>query len=386
MNQTTALRKISALRKRIWGIQGGQGAGKTIAILIILINFCFRNKDKTVLIVSEELSKMRRTVIKDFIKVMRSFGVYEDTDFKANTLYRFPNGTTLEFIGLDKSDIGKGLRSDVVYFNEANKCDFEAYHQIASRSKRVIIDFNPDKFFWFHDDVQDRADCDFLKLTFEDNEYLDINERNEILLYKEKAFDEEGNIKSKYWHNKWKVYGKGEVGALQGVILENWEEIDDIPKGAKLVDFGMDFGYANSYTAVVGVWEYEGRYILDEVFYKRGHYPSQVYPKIKDEVKNDNIWADHARPGSIDELNDLGLYVKGAEKPQDALTMFLDEMNKDLFYVTKRSKNIKEELNTWVWAVDRNGKSLNVPIKENDHAMDATKYCIISRNRYSGEY
>ena len=40
---TTALKKISSLKKRIWGIQGGQGAGKTYAILLILLNFALGN-------------------------------------------------------------------------------------------------------------------------------------------------------------------------------------------------------------------------------------------------------------------------------------------------------------------------------------------------------
>lgn len=386
MKQTTALRKIVALTRRIWGVQGGQGAGKTIAILIILINHALRNKDKTILVVSEELSKMRRTVIKDFKKVMKSFGAYNEHCFKAETLYKFPNGTTIEFIGLDKSDVGKGLRSDVVYFNEGNKCDFEAYNQVASRSDRVIIDFNPDSTFWFHDEVMDRDDCDFIKLTFEDNEFLGESERKEILLYKEKAYNEDGTVKSNYWLNKWKVYGLGEIGALQGVILENWLEIDQVPSEAKLIGYGLDFGFSNSFTALVGVYEWNDTYILDEVFYERNHYPSQIYPKIKDEVGIEDIWADHARPDSIKELNDLGLYVKGAEKPRDALESFLDKMNRKEFYVTARSKNIKKELNTWTWATDRNGKSLNVPVKDNDHAMDAVKYCLISHNRYSGEY
>ena len=49
---------------------------------------------------------------------MQMFGIYNDSKFIAGTLYRFPNGSFIKFIGLDKSDVGKGLRSDVAYFNE----------------------------------------------------------------------------------------------------------------------------------------------------------------------------------------------------------------------------------------------------------------------------
>jgi len=44
MKQTTALRKIASMRKRIKGVQGGQGAGKTIAIMILIINHLARRK------------------------------------------------------------------------------------------------------------------------------------------------------------------------------------------------------------------------------------------------------------------------------------------------------------------------------------------------------
>src|SRR4051812_44258586 len=121
MQQTTALRKIAALRKRIKGIQGGQGAGKTYAILILLTNHASGNPNKEIFIASEELSKMRITVIKDFITILKGFGIFQKENFVDGTLYRFTNGSFIKFIGLDKEDIGKGLRCDIVFVNEANK-------------------------------------------------------------------------------------------------------------------------------------------------------------------------------------------------------------------------------------------------------------------------
>ena len=142
---TTALRKIAGLKKRIWTIRGGQGSAKTISILILLINHASSKPNKEILIISAELTKMRLTVIKDFIKVMRGFGIFDERRMKAGTLYVFPNGSFIKFIGLDKEDVGKGLRSDIAYFNEVNKCDQESYRQVASRAKRVIMDYNPDR-------------------------------------------------------------------------------------------------------------------------------------------------------------------------------------------------------------------------------------------------
>ena len=102
IQQTTALRKIAGLKKKIKVIRGGQGSGKTISILILLINHASSKEDREILILSSELTKMRLTVIKDFVKVMKMFGIYEDSRFIAGTLYRFRNGSFIKFIGMDK--------------------------------------------------------------------------------------------------------------------------------------------------------------------------------------------------------------------------------------------------------------------------------------------
>ena len=288
MNATTALRKIAALRKKIRVIQGGQGAGKTISILMLLINHASGNPNKEIIIASAELTKMRLTVIKDFIKVMKSFGIYSDYNFVNGTLYRFPNGSFIKFVGLDKEDIGKGLRGDVFYLNEADKVNFETYREIASRFKNIYIDYNPNAKFWVHDEVIIRDDCDYLNLTFLDNEYLDAAERDEILLYFEKGYGIKwtNNVQSKdypepiskYWANKWRVYGLGEVGIIEGAVFENWEIIDEIPKDAKLLGGGIDFGYVNP-AAAVNVYKLNDEYIFDELIYETKLSQMQTWPK-----------------------------------------------------------------------------------------------------------
>ena len=159
---TTALNKIAGSRKKITVVQGGQGASKTFSILMLLINHASSVEDREILILSAELTKMRLTVIKDFVKIMKMYGIYEDNRFIAGTLYRFRNNSFIKFIGLDKSDAGKGLRSDVAYFNEVNKIDSETYRQVASRTKKVYADFNPDAEFFINTEIVPRSDCDFL--------------------------------------------------------------------------------------------------------------------------------------------------------------------------------------------------------------------------------
>jgi len=264
LKQTTALRKIASLRKRIKGIQGGQGAAKTYSILILIINHASSNENKEIFIASDELSKMRITVIKDFVNIMKMCDLFERERFTDGTLYRFKSGSFIKFIGLDKVDIGKGLRSDIMFVNEANKVKFDTYRELTSRAKQVIIDFNPNKKFWFHKEVQTRSDCDFLKLTFLDNEHLSREERNEILRYKERGFDKDGIVINQYWANMWRVYGLGEIGQVEGRIY-NWNKIpyEQYLQINKTEYFGVDCGKFDPF-AIVGVKYHDVNLYIDK--------------------------------------------------------------------------------------------------------------------------
>jgi phage terminase large subunit len=376
IQSTTALRKIAGLKKRIKVIRGGQGAGKTISVLILLINHAASKPDKEILIISAELTKMRLTVIKDFVKVMKMAGIYDERRFIAGTLYRFANGSFIKFIGLDKQDVGKGLRSDIVYFNEVNKCDSESYRQVATRAGKVISDYNPDAKFFIDTEVIGREDCDFLQLTFEDNELLGIDERNEILNYKRLGYNEDGSVKNSYWANIWRVYGLGEVGALQGVVFSNWSEIESVPTGAKMLGFGMDFGYTNDPTTCIAAYEYNGQRIYDELIYQTGLLNGDIAALLKSNgiSKQDKGYADCADPKSIDEINRYGFNLKPVTKGADSIAFGISIMQGQPFQVTKRSANIKKELNAYCWDTDKDGNTINKPIDAHNHAIDAMRY------------
>lgn len=396
MKPTKALRKIAKLLKKIRVIQGGQGAGKTISILILLINHASGNPGKEIIIGSAELTKMRLTVIKDFVKVMQAFGIYHESSFIAGTLYRFPNGSFIKFIGLDKEDIGKGLRGDVFYLNEADKVGFETYREIASRFKHIYIDYNPNAKFWVHDEIIPRPDCDYLNLTFQDNEYLDPGERDEILLYFMKGYgiNWHPGIKpqdypepiSKYWANKWRVYGLGEVGIIEGAVFEQWEVVDELPKDIKLLGGGIDFGYVNPAAAILA-YQLDGQYYFDELIYETKLSNSDMAEMIiASGFDNETWYADNAEPKSIAEIRKTGVRIHPCDGKTDLINYAVKIINSKPFYVTKRSVNIIRELQTYIWDIDSKGVPTGKPRKLNDHAMNAMCYFVATDGKYDGVY
>ena len=388
MEQTTALRKIASLTKRIRGIQGGQGAGKTIGIMMLIVNHASGNAGKECYVISAELTKMRDTVLKDTIKILQSFNLkckVMGAD-SGQAKVTFPNGSFIRFIGMDKEDLGKGLRSDVMFVNEANKITFEAYREAVSRAANVYIDFNPNARFWFHDEVMTRLDCDFIKLTFKDNEYIPQSEYDEIMYYYEKGFNEQGEEISRYWANKWRVYGLGEVGILEGAVFENWEKVPEIPEDAKLLGYGLDFGYVAP-AALVAVWKMDGKYYLDEVIYEAKLSNQDLAEMIEaHEINREIIYADYAEPKSIEEIRRYGINIHPCESKQDIRPFGIKKLNNDVFYVTESSVNTIDELLTLVWDKDSKGVPTGKPRKGNDHACDAIIYFVGTEGKYDGSY
>jgi len=364
---TTAIRKIYELQKRIKIIQGGTSAGKTFSILPILIDKCAREKGLEVSVVAETIPHLRRGALKDFLKIMRWTGRYVEDRFNATLLrYEFANGSSIEFFSADNASKLRGARRDILYINECNNVTFDANLELSIRTKKEIyLDFNPANEFWVHKELKDEPDADFIILTYKDNEALDESIVRQIEKNRDKA------ATSSYWANWWRVYGLGEVGLLEGVIFDNWKEIDKIPDDARLVGIGLDFGYTNDPTAAIEIYNWNGQRIVNEIVYRTGMLNSDIAKVLPSSV---TIYADSSEPKSIDEIRRYGKTIKGVTKGADSIRYGIDVMQRQSYLVTKQSTNLIKELRSYCWDVDKQGVRLKNPAGGNDHAIDALRY------------
>ncbi len=366
-------------KENVFVIRGGQGASKTVSIIQLLIqSLCSQTKEATIL--SSELSKMKRTVIRDYKKICKDWGVLENEhDFnKSESKHEYFNGSYLDFLGADVNDVGKGFRRDILYINEADKMDVDTAVQFISRASLTIIDYNPDSLFWGDDFINEN---NFITLTFQDNEYLADSEVKSILDYKAKGFFNtdlpteslfsDGNIKNKYWSNKWRVYGLGLVGNLDGVIFDNWSTIDEVPGDARLIGIGLDFGYTNDPTAAVEVYKYNGKRILNEIVYRTGMLNSDIAKVLP---KNTFVYADSAEPKSIEEIRRAGINIMPVTKGADSIIYGIQTMQTQEYLITSKSKNIINEFQKYIWQKDKRGDTQNKPCTKFNHAIDAIRY------------
>jgi len=365
--RTTAINKIIALKKRVKIIQGGTSAGKTFGILPVLISKAANKPLLEISVVAESIPHLRRGALKDFLTIMKTTNRYFDERFNKSLLrYEFGNGSYIEFFSADDSSKLRGARRDILYINECNNIEFESYNELAIRTKReVFLDFNPANEFWVHTELKDEPDTDFLILTYKDNEALDKRIVREIEKNRSKA------TTSTYWANWWRVYGEGLVGMLEGVVFSNWQQIDIVPPEARLLGYGLDFGYSNDPTSIIEVYNYNGQRILNEVCYQTGLINSDIANKLQ---KNVIAYADSSEPKSIEEIRRTGQQIKGVTKGADSINFGIQIMLSQKYLVTKQSTNLIKELRAYCWDKDKTGKTLNKPQGKNDHAIDAVRY------------
>lgn len=382
---TTAVKKLIRLKKRKKVVQGGTSASKTWAILAILINKAITVPKSEISIVSESIPHLRRGAMKDFLKIMMLTGRYQEGSFNKSLMtYKFSNGSYIEFFSADQEDKLRGARRTDLYVNEANNVSLEAYNQLAIRtSGEIWIDFNPSHAFWAHSEVVPQKDCDFIILTYKDNEALPDSIVTEIEAAKERAKD------STYWANWWNVYGLGQIGSLEGACIPDWKEIDKVPDEARLLCLGLDFGYTNDPSSLIAMYKYNNSYIYDEIFYETGLLNSDISGLIDTyKFKNELIYADSAEPKSIAELNGLGNTVIATKKGRDSIVNGIALINQQEVFVTKRSLNLIKELRYYVWMKDKEGNKINKPIDKYNHAIDAMRYATSMQldNPHRGEY
>lgn len=363
---TTATRKVFSLKKRIRAVAGGTSASKTISIIVWIIDYCQvrQTRDKLVSVVSESHPHLEKGAILDFQNIMKDRGYWNEERWnQTKHTYTFETGNKLEFYSVDTYGKAHGPRRDVLFINEANNLEYKIVDQLITRTREIVwMDWNPSEEFYFYTEMQpNRDDIDFITLTYKDNEALDIVTVKEI----------ESHKNNKAW---WTVYGLGQLGEIETRIYRGWQMIDEIPYGARLDRYGVDFGYTNDPTSIVAIYYHDGGYIFDEVLYQKGMLNKQIADTLLVQEDKALVIADAAEPKSIDEIRLYGLNILPALKGAGSVSKGIQFVQSKKISVTKRSTNLIKEYRNYVWITDDDGRILNEPIDLNNHAMDALRY------------
>lgn len=302
-----------------------------------------------------------------------------------------PTGQKIYFRGLDDPLKVTSITVDVgvlcwLWIEEAYEIDSEESFDTLDESirgqvpdglfKQITLTFNPwNEHHWLKKRFFDAPDPDVLAQTtnYLCNEFLDAAD---LRVFERMKRDNP---------RRYQVAGLGNWGMVDGLVYENFREaefeLSDLPDTARSF-FGLDFGYTNDPTAFwAGMVDEKSKkiWVFDEM-YERGMSNERIAERITEMgYAKEVITADSAEPKSIDRLRTLGLRrVRAAQKGKDSILNGIDRIQDYELIVHPRCKNFLVEIYNYTWAKDRFGRTINKPIDDFNHLMDAMRYALES--------
>lgn len=344
--------------------QGGQYSGKTVNILGALATMCSEETDGGVTTVtSMSFPHLKGGALRDFeMYVYPTFRKAIKQYHKTDHIFTFKSGSILEFKVFENEHAARGQKRKRLFINEANKFDSLVFFQLDSRSDQTIIDYNPSIRFWAH-----------TQLIGEEGNVLLISDHRHNPFLTEEKHKEIENIKDP---ELWKVYARGITGNVKGVIFHDWDMIDDddFPEDEDFI-FAIDYGYTNDPTAIVKMVKIGETLFVKEIAYETGLPTKSIVQILKGNGFNENsvLFSEHD-PDMIKSLRNLDINVFPARKGQGSVNAGIELLKTLKVKYTSSSRNLHRERSMYIWLVDKEGRTTNIPIDSNNHTFDAIRY------------
>ena len=364
INTTISFEHLLDSKKRITQHIGGTRSGKTYAILQYIIVKAIEESN-TITIVRKTIPSLKRTVMKDFKDILTKLNLWSDERFNiTDRVYKLYN-STIQFISVDDADKLRGIKSDILFIDEASEVDEESYFQLSIRTtNRIILAYNPtiSPYHW----IRQMQDCERFTTTYKDNVYLE----REVV----QGIEELQHKNEKYW----KIYGLGEFAPNERAVYK-FDVVDEIE--GEFVAFGLDWGYSQDPTAVVAVYRNGEDIYVHEVMYDKGLVMKDIGDKLTKLGldRTYEVWCDSSEPRSVEELYRLGFNAKAVKKGPDSIKFGIAVLQNYNIKVTKQSQNLINEIYAYQYATDKHGYVTDVPEGGLDHLLDALRYVAMMR-------
>jgi len=339
--------------------QGGSRSSKTYSLCQLIIVWCLQNPNKVVSIVRKTFPALRATVMRDFFEVLKDLELYEKANHNmSENIYRFDNGSIVEFFSVDDEQKIRGRKRDIGWCNEANELWFDDFQQLNMRTEsKLIFDYNPSESSgWLYELPE--AESVLIKSTYKDNPFLpeSIKRQIEDLKRTDEAL--------------YQIYALGEKAVSKSNIYTNWTFVQHRPSKFTQYVYGLDFGF-NHPTALIRVYWHEKDIYIEPVIYESYLTTSDLIERFNNLGidKSIDILADYSRPEIIAEMQIAGYNVNNANK---VVKKGIDNV-KTFGVMCQDDPRMKKEYDNYKWK--KIGDTItDEPVKLFDDAMDAIRY------------
>ena len=380
-------------RGRYRVVKGSRSSKKSVTTALWYIVNLMKYREANLLVVRKTFRTLKDSCYAQLKWAIHRLGVDAYFSCKESPLEitYIPTGQKIFFRGLDDPlkvtsiTVETGVLS-WLWLEEAYEISSEADFDTVNESirgkappglfKQITLTFNPwNDRHWLKKRFFDAPDPDTLAMTtnYLCNEFLDESDR--------RLFEE----MKKNNPRRYDVAGLGNWGVVDGLVYENWkEELFDWQAIAALPDvesaFGLDFGYTNDPTALFCglISEHQKTIWVFDELYQKGLSNAAIFSAVQEMgYAKEQIPADSAEPKSIDELKQLGLRrIRAAKKGRDSVINGIQKIQDYHIIIHPRCVNFLTEIGCYCWEKDKFGKSINEPVDDYNHLMDAMRYAL----------
>ena len=413
-------------------IEGSAGSGKTIFACYKVIFYALQYKNASIYVYRKTLPSLKRTAWKEVRNILQTIVVGEHEDGKKKYLYdlchenksegtiAFPNDSIIYFGALDELSKVRSINADVIYIEQAEELLDTAFYtelmlrlgrgEVSKRgegySQMLLVVQPEDEEHWiykrYHEYYDATNEFENEKKLVEThnkhnpNDLWDYRDYDTILKqiqarrtkahfhYSQNDFlpsfqkDYYDNLKNEDYE-LWLRYSAGKWGKLTDVIYPNYDTVCD-RTNFDLYSFGADFGFKNPSAFLLIGWYDNECYVIDEV-YKRELTNQELIQECTDMIFDHNLlpqhlstgYGDKAEPDRIKEFNQAGFPMVGGVKDVNAK---ITTTKQTTLHIHPRCVNTIKEIKGYKYRKNKDGITLDEPIKLNDHAMDALGYAV----------
>ena len=403
-------------------LEGGARSRKTYSFIDLLIYVCLYCVDnKTIIILRDTYNSFHTTLFTDMEISLEEFGLHNPFKTNSQVSQMKIRNNRIHFKGADNANNAHGAPSYMLYFNEMLTIPRKIFDNYVMRCSHMWVgDFNPSVTeHWVFNNVIPRPDVLHVRTTFLDNPLVPPGVVAEIKGYEpflpgsykiindQICFNNYGkldnwepisdtNMPPEHPSNvingtadlfNWKVYGLGLRGAMQGVIFENVEYINEFPEDMDFIH-GNDFGFTNDPNATVKYAEDEDNIWIELLLYQ----PVETPEALDMILGEDGLDIDRSKPFPMDSSDKVTLENKGTvemvkgmkklgwfafkiRKTKSILFWLLSMKKKKIHIVVNGNiKHAKTEQQNYTWK-EINGMLMNIPNDKHNHMWDAARYC-----------
>src|SRR5690625_999630 len=381
---------------------GGYGSGKSYHVALKLILKLIEER-RTALVVREVYDTHRDSTFSLLEEIIEDLGLADKIRCVTSPMQiRFPNGSKIIFKGMDKPAKLKSINNvSLIWLEECSEIKYEGFKELLGRLRHptlklhMILSTNPVgegnwtyKHF-FRDKISKRLVLDdqvlYKKRTIVVGDTYYNHSTAEDNLFLPQSYIEQLEEMKEYDPDLYRIARKGRFGVNGIRVLpqfqvqphkEVMEAVESIRK--PLLRVGMDFGFVESYNAVLRMavdTEKHYLYIYWE-YYKNGMTDNEAAEDLKEfRESGERIIADSAEPKTIVYYRKLGINMRGAKKYQGSRLQNTKKMKRfKKIICSDACTNTINELEDLVYARDKNGDIIEDDFEIDPHTFSAAWY------------